>query len=115
MPNWISRFFRAAAIYGFLVLPPAYFAPWPVEHTEAYLGFIGLALVFQAVFWIIASDPAKYRALMIPAVFEKLVFGVPALALFAQHRVGAPVAVFAAIDLSLGLGFFLAWRASSKA
>ncbi len=115
MPNWISRFFRAAAIYGLLVLPPAYFAPWPVEHPEAYLGFIGLALVFQAVFWIIASDPVKYRALMIPAVFEKLVFGVPALALFAQHRVGRPVAVFAAIDLSLGLGFFLALRASRKA
>jgi hypothetical protein len=45
------------------------------------------------------------------AVAEKLVFAVPALALFAQgYPIVPPVAVFAAIDLALGLGFLLAWR-----
>ncbi len=114
MPSWIPKFYRAAAIYGFVVLTPAYFAPWPAEQPHIYLGFIGLALVFQAVFWIIASDPVRYRPLMAASVFEKLVFGMPTVLLFAQHRVGALDAVFAAIDLLLGLGFFLAWRATPK-
>lgn len=114
MPNWIPKLYRAAAIYGFVVLPPAYFAPWPSERPNTYLGFIGLALVFQAVFWIIASNPVRYRPLMAASVFEKLVFGVPTLLLFAQHRAGTVDAVFATIDLLLGLGFFLAWKATPK-
>jgi hypothetical protein len=75
------------------------------------LGFTGLALVFQGVFWTIGGDPVKYRALMPFAVAEKLVFGLPALALFARgYPVNPPVAVFAGIDVLLGSGFFLAWK-----
>ena len=48
---------------------------------------------------------------MLPAVAEKLAFGVPALLLFASGKVPAPVLLFGAIDLLLGLGFFLARRA----
>ena len=105
------RMFRWAAIYGVIVLAPLYCVPLPPVGGEVFLGFVGLALVFQAVFWVIAGDPVKYRALMLPAVAEKLVFGVPALALFAKgYPVEPPVAVFAGIDLALGLGFWLAWR-----
>ncbi|WP_421837405.1 hypothetical protein [Novosphingobium sp.] len=115
MPRWTPIFFRAAAIYGALVLVPAYFAPWPAEQPNVYLGFVGLALVFQALFWLIASDPVRYRRVMMAVVFEKLAFGVPTLLLFTQHRVGALDAGFAGIDLLLGLGFFLAWKATPKA
>lgn len=113
MPDLLfpRRMFRWAAIYGVIVLLPLYLTPLPPVGGETLLGFIGLALVFQAVFWIIGSDPVKYRALMLPAIAEKLVFGVPALALFAQgYPVPPPVAVFAGIDVALGLGFWLAWR-----
>jgi hypothetical protein len=111
MTKFPSRMFRWAAIYGGLVLTPLYLTPLPPVMGETLLGFVGLALVWQGVFWMIGSDPIKYRALMPLAVAEKLVFGVPALALFAQgYPVAPPVAVFAAIDLLLGLGFFLAWR-----
>lgn len=105
------RMFRWAAIYGAIVLTPMYLAPLPVQGAEVFFGFVGLALVFQAMFWIIGGDPAKYRALMPVAVAEKLVFGLPALALFVQgYPLAPPVAVFAGIDLALALGFFLAWR-----
>ena len=104
------RMFRWAAIWGVIVLTPMYFAPLPLRGAEVFLGFVGLALVFQVMFWIIGSDPVKCRALMPVAVAEKLVFGLPALALFAQGRTEAPVAGFAAIDVVLGLGFWLAWR-----
>ncbi len=105
------RMFRWAAIYGVIVLAPMYLAPLPHQGAETFLGFVGLALVFQAMFWIIGGDPVRYRALMPVAVAEKLVFGLPALALFAQgYPLAPPVAVFAGIDLLLGLGFFIAWR-----
>lgn len=113
MPDLLfpRRMFRWAAIYGVIVLLPLYLTPLPSVGGETLLGFIGLALVFQAVFWIIGSDPVKYRALMLTAIAEKLVFGVPALALFAQgYPVPPPVAFFAGIDVALGLGFWLAWR-----
>jgi hypothetical protein len=103
--------FRWAAIYGVIVLTPMYLAPLPPFMAETFFGFVGLALVFQGVFWLIGGDPVKYRALMPLAIAEKLVFGVPALVLFAQgYAMAPPVAVFAAIDLLLGLGFFLAWK-----
>jgi hypothetical protein len=111
MGTFPSRMFRGAAIYGAVVLSPMYLAPVPPVLAESFYGFVGLALVFQGLFWVIGSDPVKYRALMPLAVAEKLVFGVPALALFAQgYPMEAPVAAFAGIDLLLGLGFFLAWR-----
>jgi hypothetical protein len=105
-----SRMFRWAAIYGVIVLLPLYFMPLPAQGAEIVLGFIGLALVFQSVFWIISGDPVHYRALMLPSVAEKLVFGVPALVLAARGLVHPPISVFAAIDLILGAGFFIAWR-----
>lgn len=106
-----SRMFRWAAIYGVIVLLPLYFTPLPAQGREVFLGFVGLALAFQGVFWAIGSNTVKYRALMPYAVLEKLVFGMPALSLYLQgYPVPPPVALFAGIDLLLGLGFFLAWR-----
>ncbi|MFC0588962.1 hypothetical protein ACFFF7_06000 [Novosphingobium aquiterrae] len=111
MSSFPSRMFRWAAIYGVIVLLPLYFTPLPPQGGEVFLGFVGLALVFQTLFWIIGSDPQRYRALMLPAVAEKVVFGGPCLALFAQgYPVNRPVAAFAVVDLLLGLGFYLAWR-----
>lgn len=107
-PRWM---FRGAAIYGVIVLLPLYFTPHQKAGAEIFLEFVGLALVFQGVFWTIGSDPAKYRALMPFAVAEKLVFAVPCLALWAGgYPVIPPVAAFAGIDLLLGLGFLVAWQ-----
>lgn len=111
MDRFAKRMFRGAAIYGVIVLTPLYFTPLPRFGAEVLLGFVGLALVFQGVFWTIGGDPARYLAMMPYAVAEKLVFGLPALILFAlSYPVPAPVAGFAAIDVLLGLGFFWAWR-----
>ena len=104
-----SRMFRWAAVYGVLVLAPLYALPLPARQPEIMLGFIGVALVFQWVFWIVGGDPVRYRALMLPAVFEKLVFGLPALASFATGPTTPSVAAFAAIDLLLAIGFWRAW------
>ena len=113
-PKWVSRWFRGAAIYGLIVLLPQYLLTPPVG-AEAYAyGFIGTAAVFQLVFWIIGGDPARYRALMPVCVVEKLVFAVPVAILCAQGRTPLELLPFGAIDLALGIGFLLAWRATPR-
>ena len=111
MDKFPSRMFRWAAIYGLVVLTPLYLTPLPRNGAEILLGFVGLALVFQGVFWTIGGDPVKDRALMPFAAAEKLVFGLPVMALLLRgYPISPPIAVFAGIDLLLGLGFFIAWR-----
>jgi hypothetical protein len=81
--------FGIAAAYGIVVLVPLYFlldklgreSPPVVTHPEFYFGFVGLALVWQVVFVLIASDPIQYRPLMLVAIFEKLAYTVPVLIL----------------------------------
>ena len=104
------RMFRWAAIYGVVVLTPMYLLAPPDEHLPAYLGFVGSALVFQWVFWVIGGDPVRYRALMLPSVAEKGVFAIPALVLFAMGRADPVTAFFATVDILLGIGFLIAWR-----
>jgi hypothetical protein len=116
------RVFTAAAIYGIVVLAPQYFMeerigrdyPPPITHPEHFYGFIGLALVWQFVFLLIARDPIRYRPLMLIAVLEKLVFGIPALILYAQGRLAAMVLAAGVIDLLLGTLFVLSYRATRR-
>ena len=108
--RFARRMFRWAAAYGVIVLMPMYFLLPGDEHLPTYLGFVGCAMVFQWVFWLIGGDPLKLRALRLPSIADKGVFAVPALLLFALSRTDPVTAVFAAIDILLGVGFWLAWR-----
>jgi CBS-domain-containing membrane protein len=113
--RFARRMFRGAALYGLLVLPPMYLLPPPAERAEAYYGFIGSALAFQAVYWTIGGDPRRYRSLMPWGALAKLSFAVPALTLFAAGRLEAPAAALISIDVPLALGFLLAWRRTAPA
>lgn len=111
--TFARKMFRGAAIYGVIVLLPMYLLAPSDLHLPAYLGFVGCALVFQWVFWIIGGDPIRYRALMLPSVAEKWVFAAPALVLFALGRTDPVTAFFATIDLLLSVGFVQAFRRTS--
>ena len=100
--------FRGAAIYGVLVLAPMYAIAAPADRADTYYGFIGCALVFQWLFWIIGGNPRRFRLLMLPCVAEKLVYAIPALGLAAQGRAPLIVVPFAIMDLLLGTGFIIA-------
>lgn len=105
-----SRVFRWSAIYGVIVLAPLYLLPLPAIEPENRLGFIGTALAFQWVFWLIGGDPVRHRALMLPSIAEKLVFSVPVMAFVAKGLTPRPIAGFAAIDIGLAVTFLAAWR-----
>ena len=101
--------FLIAGIYGLVVLLPNYFAegsvgrdyPPIITHSEFFYGFVGIAVVFQIVFLIISTDPVKYRLIIIPAIMEKLSFGIPALILQSQGRMPLPWFIGGLIDLLL--------------
>ena len=109
--------FRIAGIWGFLVITPLCFMfdligqkdPPPITHPAFFYGFVGIALVWQLTFLFIAADPVRYRPLMIPAIFEKLVYSIPVIILVLQNRMRSSDLVFAATDLSLGVLFVLAY------
>jgi len=105
--------FAAAGTIGIIVLVPMYFLlertgvdnPPPVTHPEFYYGFIGVALAFQIVFLIIATDPIKYRPLMLAAIVEKFAFVIPTFYLYWQGRTAGSIIGGAALDLLWGILF----------
>ena len=121
MNRFARRVFTGAGIYGLIVLVPQYFlaarigadTPPPITHQEYFYGFIGVAVAWQFVFLLIGQDPERYRPLMIPAVLEKLAFGVPAIILYTQGRLPGSVLFFGLIDLTLGALFVASWRATA--
>jgi len=98
--------FLVAGIYGILVLTPGYFlearvgqeTPPPITHPEYFYGFLGVALAFQVVFLVIASDPSRYRLMMLPSILEKVSYGVALIALMAQHRLATSVFLIGSVD-----------------
>ena len=107
--RFASRVYRWAAIYGIVVLALAYFQPVPDPWHLTHLGFVGIALVFQGVFLVIARDPQRFEPLMPVTLFEKLCFGIPAVVFWARGQADGLTATFGAIDLLLGALFFAAW------
>lgn len=121
--RFAARIFVVAGVYGLAVLAPQYFLeaklgrdfPPPITHPEHFYGFVGVALAWQLAFLLIARDPRRYRLFMLPAIAEKLAFGVAAPLLFLLGRAPAPVALFGGVDLLLAALFFAAFRATRRA
>lgn len=115
--NFARRLFLIAGLYGLVVLVPQYFLeaktgsdyPPAITHPEYYYGFVGVGVAWQALFLLISRDPVRYRVAMIPAVLEKLLFGLAVVLLYLQHRVSARLLGFGSIDLFFGALFILAY------
>jgi hypothetical protein len=115
--------FLISGIWGILVVAPFYFlegwvgrqAPPPVNHPEYYYGFVGVTLVWQILLLVIASNPTKYRPIMLLAILEKLSYGVAAPMLFANGRVPAMVLVAGLIDLAWAVLFAVALGKTPRA
>ena len=109
--------FWIAGIWGVLVLTPLYFMfgvigrqdPPPITHPGFFYGFVGAGLVWQIAFFVIATDPARYRPLMIPSVLEKLSYVAPVTILVLQGRMHPSDLVFVGSDSLLGVLFAIAY------
>jgi hypothetical protein len=118
--------FWCAGIWGVLVLTPLYFMfdrigrqyPPAITHPDFYYGFVGVALAWQVAFLIVASDPARFRLLMIPAVIEKVSYFAALLVLYLQQRLEATQLIFGVIDglfaILFGVAFLKTRTAQAK-
>ena len=105
--------FWIAAIWGLLIIPPLYFLfdsigrnnPPPINHPDFFYGFVGVTLAWQIAFAFIATDPVRFRPLMIPSVFEKFSYAIAVMVLVSQGRVHKPALFFAGVDALLGVLF----------
>jgi hypothetical protein len=116
-------FSGCAAAWGFLVLTPLLFTfdfigrqnPPAITHPDFYFGFVGVALAWQTAFAVIATDPVRFRPMMIPSVLEKFSYAVTLIVLYLQGRLSATQLPFGAADLLWGVLFLAAFsKARSK-
>src|SRR5688572_20520736 len=120
--RFASVVFRIAGIWGIVVLTPLYFLVdvtgrrygAPVDYPQFFYGFLSVAMAWQIAFLVIASNPARFRALMIPSVVEKLGHVAGVAVLYGQGRLPAADATAAVPDLVLGILFIVAFAATPR-
>ena len=87
--------FAGAGIWGIVVLAPFYwlidvtgrvYDP-PTAYPHFFYGFVAVALAWQIAFLVIASDPAAFRALVLPARLERFGWVAPLAVLYGQERI----------------------------
>jgi hypothetical protein len=109
--------FWIAGIWGVLVITPLYFMfnligrtdPPPITHPGFFYGFVGAALAWQIAFFVIATNPLRYRALMIPSMLEKFSYSIAVFLLVEQGRMHSSDLIFGIVDFLLGILFVIAY------
>ncbi|MEQ1753696.1 MAG: hypothetical protein ABL973_06150 [Micropepsaceae bacterium] len=117
MNHFARRVFQAAGIWGLSVLTLGYAVYLAgtdpsllnVGHPELVHGFFLVCFPWQILFLVIATDPARYNALMPVAVLEKLPFTAVVLSLYFLGQVGVQMLVMAAADGLFGILFCIAY------
>jgi hypothetical protein len=114
--------FAVAGTWGVVVLTPLFFLfdvsgrayPPPTSYPHFFYGFLAVALAWQCAFFVIASDPARYRVMMIPALIEKLGYVVGTSVLYLKSRISAADATTAVPDLALCVLFAIAFATTAS-
>jgi len=109
--------FVIAGIYGLLVLAPIYFlentigreTPPAITHPEYFYGFLGAGLAWQVLFLVLATDPVRYRAMILPSILEKVSYGIALIVLFLQHRLPISVLAIGSVDWIFAFLFLAAY------
>ncbi len=109
--------FWLAGIWGVLMFAPLYFIfdlvgrqePPPITHPGFYYGFAAMALAWQFGFFVIAADPGRFRAMMIPGALGKFGWGIAVIVLYLQQRISAGDVALGIVDLVLAALFLLAF------
>jgi hypothetical protein len=109
--------FRIAGVWGFVVLTPLYFLfdligrryPPAITHPDFYYGFVGITLVWQVAFLVIANDPVRFRPMMIPAILEKFIYVISVGVLYARGLLQGGQLLPALPDIPLGILFVAAF------
>ena len=83
--------------------------PPALTHPQYYFGFLGVALAWQIAFFVIATDPVRFRLMIIPSVVEKLTFVGAITVLYLQRRITSAEAIPALPDAILAALFVISF------
>lgn len=109
--------FWVSGIWGVLMFTPLYFIfnligrqePPPITHPGFYYGFAAMALAWQFAFFAIATDPVRFRPMMILGALGKLGWGIAVLVLYLQGRISQGDMALGLVDLLLAAFFVVAF------
>jgi len=112
--------FWIAGIWGVLVLTPLYFMfdvigrqdPPPITHPAFYYGFVGIGLAWQIAFLIIATNPARFRPVIVACIVEKFSYAASLIVLYLKQRLHASDLVFGVVDFLFGALFLVVFFAT---
>jgi hypothetical protein len=115
--QFAKRVFQIAGIWGIFILSIAYAgyllglegATVDTARPEFVHGFFLVTLAWQVAFLLIATDPVRYRPLMLAAMLEKFPFTLAVLALYASGQVAVMMLALGLIDGVLGALFVAAY------
>jgi hypothetical protein len=113
--------FLIAGIWGLVIVTPLYFLyetvgrqyPPPVTHPDFYYGFASVTLAWQVAFLLIATDPIRFRPIMIAAILEKFGYLATLGTLYVQGRVQFGQFTVVSPDAILGILFIAAFVKTS--
>jgi hypothetical protein len=86
-----------------------------ITHPGFFNGFVGAALAWQVAFSFIATDPFRYRSLILPSILEKASYSITVVVLFLQARIHASDLVFVGTHGLLGILFLVAYLKAAPA
>jgi hypothetical protein len=109
--------FAAAGTWGIVALTPLYFLfdltgrpyPPPASYPHFFYGFVSVAMAWQFAFFVIASNPARFRLMMIPAIIEKLGYVIGTAVLYSHARIDSAALSTAVPDFVLFVLFVIAF------
>ena len=115
--------FWTAGAWGVLVLTPLYFLydfvgrqdPPALNHPQLYYGFAGVGLAWQFAFMVIASDPLRFRPMMIPSMIEKFGYVITLGVLVVTRQLALQQFAIAVPDALLGGLFAIAFAKTQQA
>jgi len=82
---------------------------------EMFWGFISVGVAWQVVFFVIGSDPRRYRPLMlVGALLEKFGFVAAALTLILRKTISSYWYTPLSIDFLLGCAFLAAYALTAQ-
>ena len=115
--------FFVAGIYGLLILSPIYFmeskigreTPPAITHPEYFYGFLGVGLAWQVLFLVLATDPVRYRTMILPSILEKVAYGMALMVLFLQRRIALSAFAIGSVDWIFAFLFLVAYYQTKPA
>lgn len=104
-----------AGIFGVIVIAPMFvledvFARGTaLSHPENYYGFVAVTLAWQLTYLLIATDPVRYRPVILLGALGKAIFAAALWALHALGRIPVELPLFALSDVLIAVLFVAAW------